>query len=553
MRKVFLLRTAGLPSSAVVPKRHHRPSSSELAPAVVSSEATAPAQYSTVGGVLTAVPSNGNSQIETLPVRGGRLSRRRFAKANTTGRSQHITQLMEKLQTRRSQQNPTSNQVSFDQLYPRQQLDILRRIYIRQKALRMSKETTHLPRFTSNLFARKYYFREEDLEETFTKGRGPGGQATNRRMQTVILKHIPSGIVVRHSRWPSLWLNRRAGRELLHLRLEEQMIGKKSLLARERRKKRLQSRNQKRRCRQLAKRGAAITELRSRSPPFAAVLCDGSTLPGFGGITSGGRHGVGASSSSSSNLRMNMDEPFWAQGDVRVHCLFNEHCTKWWELISHCCGGSDGREHIGGNGPTIMRCLLPVVDCAAYMDSVKGNGLLLADERDAYHQLVRCRECSAARDVLRRTFRCVLEVFGLVLVEAPPSTVLKEGHTGQQRFAVRKDGPCWVEHRRRMLVPPPPPPTEALTSSPCVATVPDSQWLLSPIAVKLIPRLYECLLQLRLIQEANALRRFFRTEEQRAAKANQPIPEWVGQGRRLIREVQQRNQSWSTADQIKQD
>lgn len=38
---------------------------------------------------------------------------------------------------------------------------------------------------------------EDDLHEQFVRGSGPGGQATNKTSNCVVLKHIPSGIVVK--------------------------------------------------------------------------------------------------------------------------------------------------------------------------------------------------------------------------------------------------------------------------------------------------------------------------------------------------------------------
>lgn len=38
---------------------------------------------------------------------------------------------------------------------------------------------------------------EDDLVEQFVRGSGPGGQATNKTSNCVVLKHIPSGIVVK--------------------------------------------------------------------------------------------------------------------------------------------------------------------------------------------------------------------------------------------------------------------------------------------------------------------------------------------------------------------
>lgn len=38
---------------------------------------------------------------------------------------------------------------------------------------------------------------EDELEEQFVRGSGPGGQATNKTSNCVVLRHIPTGIVVK--------------------------------------------------------------------------------------------------------------------------------------------------------------------------------------------------------------------------------------------------------------------------------------------------------------------------------------------------------------------
>ena len=42
----------------------------------------------------------------------------------------------------------------------------------------------------------KFEFNEDELQESFIKGSGPGGQAVNKRSNSVQLKHLPTGIVV---------------------------------------------------------------------------------------------------------------------------------------------------------------------------------------------------------------------------------------------------------------------------------------------------------------------------------------------------------------------
>ncbi|MCA9636008.1 MAG: PCRF domain-containing protein, partial [Myxococcales bacterium] len=58
-----------------------------------------------------------------------------------------------------------------------------------------------------------------DLEEAFTRGSGPGGQHRNKTSTTVILRHRPSGLVVRVDAGRSQSLNREAALDLLRARL----------------------------------------------------------------------------------------------------------------------------------------------------------------------------------------------------------------------------------------------------------------------------------------------------------------------------------------------
>jgi peptide chain release factor len=55
---------------------------------------------------------------------------------------------------------------------------------------------------------RKLRILEEDLEESFTRGSGPGGQKINKTSSTVQLKHLPTGIEVRCQRERSQVANR---------------------------------------------------------------------------------------------------------------------------------------------------------------------------------------------------------------------------------------------------------------------------------------------------------------------------------------------------------
>lgn len=71
--------------------------------------------------------------------------------------------------------------------------------------------------------------KEDDLEEKFVRGNGPGGQATNKTNNAVVLKHKPSGLVAKCHETRSLDQNRRIAREKLVTKLDNLMNGEDSL------------------------------------------------------------------------------------------------------------------------------------------------------------------------------------------------------------------------------------------------------------------------------------------------------------------------------------
>lgn len=75
--------------------------------------------------------------------------------------------------------------------------------------------------------------REEDLEESFVRGSGPGGQKINKTSVCVVIKHIPSGIVIKCQESRSQTKNRDLARKILQRKLDEQILGELSDAARE--------------------------------------------------------------------------------------------------------------------------------------------------------------------------------------------------------------------------------------------------------------------------------------------------------------------------------
>lgn len=74
--------------------------------------------------------------------------------------------------------------------------------------------------------------RESDLEESFVRSGGPGGQNVNKVSTCVILKHAPSGIIVRCQENRSQAMNRYLARKILVSRLDAQIHGRESEEAR---------------------------------------------------------------------------------------------------------------------------------------------------------------------------------------------------------------------------------------------------------------------------------------------------------------------------------
>lgn len=69
---------------------------------------------------------------------------------------------------------------------------------------------------------------EKDLEETFVRSGGKGGQKVNKTSTCVHLKHIPSGLAVKVQKSRSQGLNRYYARKQLCELLENKLLGKES-------------------------------------------------------------------------------------------------------------------------------------------------------------------------------------------------------------------------------------------------------------------------------------------------------------------------------------
>nr|CAH0107857.1 unnamed protein product [Daphnia galeata] len=97
----------------------------------------------------------------------------------------------------------------------------------------------------------------EDLEEEFTRGSGPGGQAVNKTNNAVILRHKPSGLIVKCHQTRSLAKNRELAREILIQKLDQLINGEDSIEAQK-------TRILERKSKENTRRSEKLTELKEK-------------------------------------------------------------------------------------------------------------------------------------------------------------------------------------------------------------------------------------------------------------------------------------------------
>ena len=109
--------------------------------------------------------------------------------------------------------------------------------------------------------------RDEDLEESFVRSGGPGGQNVNKVSTCVLLKHRPTGLIVKCQKERTQAMNRYWARRMLTEKLEAQVLGRESedarRIARIRRQKRKRSRRAKNKILDAKHQHGALKKLRA--------------------------------------------------------------------------------------------------------------------------------------------------------------------------------------------------------------------------------------------------------------------------------------------------
>ncbi len=108
---------------------------------------------------------------------------------------------------------------------------------------------------------------EKDLEESFVRSGGPGGQNVNKLSTCVFLMHRPTGLFIKCQKERTQAMNRYWARRMLTEKLEAQILGRESDHARQiakiRRQKRKRSRRAKDKMLDIKQRHGALKKLRA--------------------------------------------------------------------------------------------------------------------------------------------------------------------------------------------------------------------------------------------------------------------------------------------------
>ncbi|XP_038656841.1 probable peptide chain release factor C12orf65 homolog, mitochondrial isoform X2 [Scyliorhinus canicula] len=112
---------------------------------------------------------------------------------------------------------------------------------------------------------------EDELEEQFVRGRGPGGQATNKTSNCVVLKHVPSGIVVKCHQTRSVDQNRKIARTILQEKLDVHYKGVNSEITKQKQEQQWKKQEKKRKAKDNLERKKQFKDILEESSDVTEV------------------------------------------------------------------------------------------------------------------------------------------------------------------------------------------------------------------------------------------------------------------------------------------
>ncbi|XP_008837520.1 probable peptide chain release factor C12orf65 homolog, mitochondrial [Nannospalax galili] len=122
---------------------------------------------------------------------------------------------------------------------------------------------------------------ENELEEQFVKGHGPGGQATNKTSNCVVLKHVPSGIVVKCHQTRSMDHNRKLARKILQEKVDVFYNGENSSVNKEKREAEKKKQARKKRAKETLEKKRLFKKLWESSKNITEKITDSESPKRF--------------------------------------------------------------------------------------------------------------------------------------------------------------------------------------------------------------------------------------------------------------------------------
>eukprot|EP00736_Rhodelphis_marinus_P007644 Rmarinus@m.9459 len=123
-----------------------------------------------------------------------------------------------------------------------------------------------------------FALEKNDVRETVCRSGGPGGQHVNKTNTCVIVKHIPTGIIVRCQQERSQSVNRKIAWKLLRDKVELHLLGENSKLGRK--QEALKEKNRKKK--QRSKKRAALRMAGVDGPPSEGPKLESPLSPKSG-------------------------------------------------------------------------------------------------------------------------------------------------------------------------------------------------------------------------------------------------------------------------------